>query len=151
MSRLVLVALAACVVYPLPAADPKPAPNFVLTDSAGKKWALHEQKAKATVVATNLRGPEVPLRFAGQTIERLIVWAPQSGRLGLGVSLLSYAGRLTVAVASDEGILREPEIFSASFARELDALERDLLEADLLQAERAVEGAEPRSEVRRSG
>ncbi len=33
------------------APEPKPAANFTITDSAGKKWALHDQKAKATVVA----------------------------------------------------------------------------------------------------
>jgi peroxiredoxin len=45
--RLVLLTLAALVAYPLTAADLKPAPNFTLES----KWTLHDQKAKAVVVA----------------------------------------------------------------------------------------------------
>ena len=45
--RLVLLTLAAVVAYPLSAADPKPAANFTLES----KWTLHDQKAKAVVVA----------------------------------------------------------------------------------------------------
>jgi peroxiredoxin len=51
MSRLALAAFAALLTQPLAAADPKPAANFTLVDSAGKKWVLADQKAKAVVVA----------------------------------------------------------------------------------------------------
>lgn len=44
-----IVVLAAIPVAAAP--DAKAVPNFTLTDSAGKKWTLHEQKAKAVVAA----------------------------------------------------------------------------------------------------
>lgn len=41
------------------ASDPTPVPNFTLTDAAGKAWKLHDQKAKAVVVA--FLSPECPM------------------------------------------------------------------------------------------
>lgn len=81
---------------------------------------------KATLVATNLRGPSEPVMFAGKPISRLLVWAPQSGRLGVGVSLLSYAGQLTVGVGSDAGVVPDPESLSAGIERALDQLALEL-------------------------
>ena len=36
-------------------------------------------------------------------------WVPQSGRLGLGISILSYNGEVMVGVASDAGLVPDPE------------------------------------------
>ena len=49
----VLFAALVAVSFQSSAAPPKPkiAPDFALTDPAGKKWSLHDQKAKVVVVA----------------------------------------------------------------------------------------------------
>src|SRR5690349_16438652 len=54
-SRLVFPALVVALVI-IPFASPavpeaKPAKNFALADAGGKAWSLHDQKAKAVVVA----------------------------------------------------------------------------------------------------
>jgi hypothetical protein len=49
-------------------------------------------------------------------------WVPQSGRMGLGVSILSYAGGVTVGVAADAGLVPDPERLVADFERELKGL-----------------------------
>ena len=36
--------------------------------------------------------PQQPLYLAGGRIGRLIFWVPQSGDIGLGLSILTYAG-----------------------------------------------------------
>lgn len=42
-------------------------------------------------------------------------WVPQSGRLGLGVSTISYNGQVLVGVATDAGLAPDPETIVAGF------------------------------------
>jgi diacylglycerol O-acyltransferase len=60
--------------------------------------------SKGTAVVSNVPGPRERLSLVGQTIESLMFWVPQSGRLGLGISVLSYGGTVKVGVASDLGL-----------------------------------------------
>ena len=77
---------------------------------------------KATAVLTNVPGPPIPLYLAGQPIDSLMFWVPQSGRLGLGISILSYAGSVTVGVATDAGLVPEPDEIVLGFYMEYDEL-----------------------------
>lgn len=77
---------------------------------------------RASAVMTNVPGPRAPLRFAGATIDGVMFWVPQSGRLGLGVSVLSYAGQVRVGVAADERLVPDPSAVVAEFHAALDAL-----------------------------
>ena len=78
--------------------------------------------SKTTVVVTNVIGPREPLYLAGAPIEQLMFWVPQSGGVGVGVSILSYAGRVWLGVLADEGLVSNPEAIIASFQAEFDAL-----------------------------
>jgi hypothetical protein len=49
-------------------------------------------------------------------------WVPSAGHLGLGVSLLSYAGSVWVGVQSDAGLVPDPELILAGFDHEVAAL-----------------------------
>lgn len=49
-------------------------------------------------------------------------WVPQSGGVGLGVSILSYAGWVRLGVLVDEGLVPDPEAIVAAFHAEFDAL-----------------------------
>ena len=79
--------------------------------------------SKATLVATNLPGPRQPLDLAGCRLERMAYWVPISGRLGLGVSFLSYAGKVQMGVISDAGLIPDPgrliELFEEAWKRDL--------------------------------
>jgi len=65
--------------------------------------------SKATLVATNLPGPRETLYLCGRRLEKIAYWVPTTGRLGLGVSFLSYAGHLQVGVMADAGLMKEPD------------------------------------------
>ncbi len=78
--------------------------------------------AKATAVLTNVPGPPIPLYLAGQPIDSLMFWVPQSGRLALGISILSYAGNVYVGVATDAGLIPEPDEIVLGFYGEYDEL-----------------------------
>lgn len=78
--------------------------------------------AKATAVMTNVPGPKTVRYIAGKPISELMFWVPQSGRLGLGVSILSYAGHVLIGVATDAGLTPDPESIVEAVHREFDDL-----------------------------
>jgi WS/DGAT/MGAT family acyltransferase len=77
---------------------------------------------KGTAVMTNVPGPRQPLYMAGGKIDGLMFWVPTPGNLGLGVSIVSYAGEVILGVATDEGLIPDPEAILESFYEELDYL-----------------------------
>jgi hypothetical protein len=52
----------------------------------------------------------------------MMFWVPQSARLGLGVSIFSYAGQVTVGILSDVAVVPDPETLVADLHAELAAL-----------------------------
>lgn len=70
---------------------------------------------KATAVVTSLKGPETGLYMGSARLTGLMYWVPQSGHLGLGVSMISYDGQVRVGVASDAGLLDRPDLLVQDF------------------------------------
>jgi diacylglycerol O-acyltransferase / wax synthase len=87
-----------------------------------EKLGLRFFGSKATAVLTNVPGPKEPLYLAGQKLDKVMFWVPQSGRLGLGISILSYAGGVMLGVASDEGLIPDPDKIVDAFSQEFRAL-----------------------------
>jgi WS/DGAT/MGAT family acyltransferase len=79
----------------------------------------------STAVMTNVPGPREPLYFCGERVEDLIFWVPRSGKLALGVSMLSYAGSVRLGVAADEHVIADPEAIVEAFHDALDELSED--------------------------
>ena len=78
--------------------------------------------AKASAVLTNVPGPQRPLYFAGKPIRRIMFWVPQSGDIGLGISIISYNGTVTLGLVIDEKLCAEPERILQRFVQEFDVL-----------------------------
>jgi diacylglycerol O-acyltransferase len=64
---------------------------------------------KTTAVMTNVPGPREKLKLCGSTVEENLVWVPQSGTVGLGVSILSYGGGVQFGVVSDATLCPDPQ------------------------------------------
>ena len=77
---------------------------------------------RATAVMTNVIGPRERLRMAGTTLKQVIFWVPCSGRLGMGVSIFSYAGSLWVGIATDGSLVPDPQVIIDGFEREVSEL-----------------------------
>ncbi len=77
---------------------------------------------KASLVVTNVPGPDAPLSFAGSPITGVLVWAPCSGSLGMTVSILSYAGEVTVGFMADTALIADPGPLARAYERELRRL-----------------------------
>lgn len=77
---------------------------------------------KGTAVMTNVMGPGLKLYLTGAPLEALMFWVPQSGRLGLGVSILSYNNQVWLGAMTDQGLIPDPEAILAGFHAEYNAL-----------------------------
>lgn len=78
--------------------------------------------AKATAVMTNVPGPQQALYLCGAKLDSLMFWVPQSGDIGMGVSILSYNGGVRFGLVTDAGLTPDPENVIARFPQELETL-----------------------------
>ncbi len=74
---------------------------------------------KTSAVMTNVPGPRQPIYLAGQRLKSLMFWVPRAGDIGLGLSILSYAGNVYIGIASDVGLIPEPDRIVACFEQEI--------------------------------
>jgi diacylglycerol O-acyltransferase len=77
---------------------------------------------KTTAVMTNVPGPREKLKFCGSTLEQSLFWVPQSGDVGLGVSILSYGGGVQFGVITDSTLCPEPQRIIDEFVPEFAKL-----------------------------
>ena len=77
---------------------------------------------KTTAVMTNVPGPREKLHFCGATLEQALFWVPQSGSVGLGVSILSYGGGVQFGIISDSTLCPDPQAIIDQFSPEFEKL-----------------------------
>jgi WS/DGAT/MGAT family acyltransferase len=77
---------------------------------------------KTTAVMTNVPGPATKLKLCGSTIDETLFWVPQSGTVGLGVSILSYGGGVQFGVVSDSTLCPDPQQIIDQFEPEFAKL-----------------------------
>jgi hypothetical protein len=49
-------------------------------------------------------------------------WVPQSGDIGMGLSIISYGGKVQFGVVTDAVLCPDPEAIAARFVQEFEAL-----------------------------
>ena len=77
---------------------------------------------KTTAVMTNVPGPSKPLAFCGATVRQSLFWVPASGDVGVGVSILSYAGGVQFGLVTDQALCPDPQAVIDRFAPEFERL-----------------------------
>ena len=92
--------------------------------------ALQFFGSKATSVMTNVPGPREEIFLAGKAMRSMMFWVPQSAKLGLGVSILSYAGQVRLGVATDAGLVPDPETIIEAFQEEMQTMMTEAESAD---------------------
>ena len=85
---------------------------------------------KATAVMSNVPGPQTPLYLAGSKLEQCMFWVPQSGDIGIGVSILSYNGGVQFGIVTDDAMVSDPDRVIARFAPEFEKLVLTALMSD---------------------
>ena len=77
---------------------------------------------KASLLVTNVPGPQEQIAFAGRKICRPVFWIPLPTGWGLGISILSYAGDITLGVAVDTSLIPDPTQILEGIEEELEAM-----------------------------
>ena len=77
---------------------------------------------KTTAVMTNVPGPATPIVICGSTLRQSIFWVPSSGDVGVGVSIVSYAGGVQFGLITDHWRCPEPQRIIDRFAGEFEQL-----------------------------
>ncbi len=75
-----------------------------------------------TAVMTNVPGPKERLYFAGGEMDRFMFWVPQSGDIGMGVSVLSYNESVQFGLITDRQLCPDPKNVISGFAPEFEKL-----------------------------
>jgi WS/DGAT/MGAT family acyltransferase len=110
---------------------------------------------RATAVMTNVPGPQVPLYLGGAEIKQIMAWVPQSGDIGMGVSILSYNGMVQFGLVTDAQMVPDPEAIIAHFRPQFEELLYYVLMspwdgADAAAAEHTAQHAAAEAPVTRS-
>ena len=84
--------------------------------------ALELFSRKATAVATNVPGPQQPLYMGGCGMREMMFWVPQTGSVGIGISILSYNNRVHFGLISDAKLVPDPDAVIQGFGPEFEKL-----------------------------
>jgi diacylglycerol O-acyltransferase / wax synthase len=87
-----------------------------------QRTVLDMLSRKSTAVMTNVPGPQQPIYFAGQALRRIMFWVPQSGDIGMGVSILSYSGGVQFGLITDSDLVPDPQAVIDGFEPEFNQL-----------------------------
>ena len=87
-----------------------------------QELALEMFSRKASAVATNVPGPQQALYMAGCTLRDMMFWVPQTGSIGLGLSILSYRGQVHFGLIADARLIPDPDNVIRRFGAEFEKL-----------------------------
>ncbi|HSD82291.1 MAG TPA: WS/DGAT domain-containing protein, partial [Anaerolineae bacterium] len=95
-----------------------------LTPRQIEKIIVNFFTSKVSAVMTNVPGPHHSIYLAGQRLNSLMFWVPRAGDVGLGLSILSYAGNVSIGIATDARLLPDPQAIVDEHQAELADLLR---------------------------
>jgi WS/DGAT/MGAT family acyltransferase len=87
-----------------------------------QKPVLDILSQKATTVLTNVPGPQHPIYLAGSKMKEMMFWVPQNGNIGIGISILSYDGKIMFGLITDRRLVPEPSRIIFRFKEEFEKL-----------------------------
>ncbi len=87
-----------------------------------ERRALNMLSHKASAVLTNVPGPKEPVYLAGARLSQPMFWVPQSGDIGIGMSIFSYAGTVQFGISVDKSIPADPQAIMGYFHEHFDKL-----------------------------
>jgi diacylglycerol O-acyltransferase / wax synthase len=93
-----------------------------LSAPGAERLSLDFFSTKTTVVVSNMAGPDEPIRLADVPVEGMLIMAPRTGSIGLGVTIFSYNGRIVIGVTADSGLVPYPDELLLGIVAELRAM-----------------------------
>ncbi|MDX1636009.1 MAG: wax ester/triacylglycerol synthase family O-acyltransferase [Marinobacter sp.] len=87
-----------------------------------ERRALKLLSSKASAVLTNVPGPKNDVYLGGARLKQPMFWVPQTGDIGIGMSIFSYAGTVQFGITIDKGIKADPVAVMAHFRESFSEL-----------------------------
>ena len=94
----------------LPAPGREPAASSTSSPTSARPWS------------PTSRAPSRELTLEGRKVRSIIFWVPQRARIGVGISILSFSGKVQVGVIADEVLVPDPAVLVQAFEDEFDTL-----------------------------
>ena len=80
---------------------------------------------KCTMVVTNVPGPQGELTLGGRRLRHFMFWVPQRADIGVGVSILSFGGRVQIGVIADLHLVPDLAHVIAALEEEFEAIKAE--------------------------
>jgi diacylglycerol O-acyltransferase / wax synthase len=93
-----------------------------LTPAPIENALIDRYAGMSSLIITNVPGPRHRISIAGTEMTGLLFWVPTSGPVGVGLSLVSYAGELVVGIMVDASLVPDLDDFRGLLDAELDGL-----------------------------
>lgn len=77
---------------------------------------------KISFSMSNVPGPQYPIKFAGEEIDKMIFFTPPVGRVGTVICMISYNGKVNVGCVSCPTVCPEPVVIWEGFFEEFQKL-----------------------------
>jgi len=78
--------------------------------------------SRASAVVTNVPGPQRPLYLAGSELTEMLFWVPRPHDIGMGISILSFNGKVQFGLITDAAQVPDPQSIVARFKPEFEQL-----------------------------
>lgn len=120
----------------------QPALSYGILYAAGlmpktvQKPLLESFGNKTSAVLSNVPGPREARYIAGAKIKEQMFWVPQTGDLGLGLSIISYGGQIQFGLVGDARLFPHPERIVNRFVAQIELHRTDIVASyieDLVQ------------------
>jgi len=104
----------------------QPGVSFGLLFAAGllpktvQKPLMDVFSKKTSAVMSNVPGPKEFRYFGGAKIREQMFWVPQTGGVGLGLSIISYAGQIQFGLVGDENLFPDAEQIVNNCIKQID-------------------------------
>lgn len=81
--------------------------------------AVWKLSSTSSAAITHVPGPRKRLVLGGRTLSDLMFWVPRGGSVGMGISILTYAGRARIGLATDAALVPDPDALAMGISAEL--------------------------------
>lgn len=109
--------------------SPLPIATYSIANTIGGILSREVQQTITEVIGdkimasvSNVPGPQIPLYCAGRKVEDMMFWIPQTRSIGMGISIISYNGKVRMGITTDEAIISDPEYLVYEFEDELQEM-----------------------------
>jgi diacylglycerol O-acyltransferase / wax synthase len=89
-----------------------------------QRWVVHVMAHQRLInmVLSNMPGPQLPLSFAGASVQEMFQIGLLQGNCAVGVGVFSYTGQLNVDIVADPDVVPDYEVFTNGVAEAFEQL-----------------------------